>query len=306
MRLDAPRGGRRPGGLGGAPGRGPRARAAALRPGHARGPAVARARRSSRCTTRRAGAARSPAALARTPARPGAEHAKGLEQALSGERAPVATVPSPALNTALASGGPAFFATRCAPRRRLWPLTPHAVTDLRDPDLLQPLGSIMAGEGQHLVVLRAELGVRAAHAGVRDRPRRPRLASSHGLLLGSRPARAHRDPRGRADRARPERLPDAARSVGRGMREFRESLSGMTTTRGRPVRRARDDHEDEAEDELRRAGASHEPSPSPSDADDEPAARAAPPLRDRAPRYQKDAESSSPRAPRSAWCRRPS
>ena len=29
-----------------------------------------------------------------------------------------------------------------------------AVTNLRDPELLQPLGSIMGGEGQHLVVLR--------------------------------------------------------------------------------------------------------------------------------------------------------
>ena len=37
----------------------------------------------------------------------------------------------------------------------------------------------------------------------------------------------------------PQRLPDVARSVGRGMREFRTALSGAT----------RDDEEDEAEDE---------------------------------------------------------
>ena len=34
-----------------------------------------------------------------------------------------------------------------------------ALAQLRDPDLLQPLGAIMAGEGQHLVALRRELGV---------------------------------------------------------------------------------------------------------------------------------------------------
>jgi len=37
----------------------------------------------------------------------------------------------------------------------------------------------------------------------------------------------------------PSRLPDAARSVGRGMREFRESLSGLG-----------DDHEEDPYDEL--------------------------------------------------------
>ena len=100
-----------------------------------------------------------PAALAKRLRDQEAEHAKGLEQALSGERAPVATVPSPALNRALASGGPAF--TRYALRAEEEAVAAYAaaVTDLRDPDLLQPLGSIMAGEGQHLVALRAELGV---------------------------------------------------------------------------------------------------------------------------------------------------
>lgn len=38
----------------------------------------------------------------------------------------------------------------------------------------------------------------------------------------------------------PKRLPEAGRSIGRGMREFRESLSG-----------GKDDDEDEDEDELK-------------------------------------------------------
>ena len=37
------------------------------------------------------------------------EHAKGLEQVLTGRRAPVATVPSPALIRALAAGDDAFL-----------------------------------------------------------------------------------------------------------------------------------------------------------------------------------------------------
>jgi Ferritin-like domain len=88
------------------------------------------------------------------------EHAKGLEQALSGKRAPVATVPSPALNRALASGSDAFLRYALRAEEDAVRAYAAAVTDFRDPELLQPLGSIMAGEGQHLVALRSELGVK--------------------------------------------------------------------------------------------------------------------------------------------------
>jgi len=88
------------------------------------------------------------------------EHAKGLEQALSGKRAPVATVPSPALNRALASGSAAFLRYALHAEEDAVRAYAAAVTDLSDPDLLQPLGSIMGGEGQHLVALRSELGLK--------------------------------------------------------------------------------------------------------------------------------------------------
>jgi hypothetical protein len=88
------------------------------------------------------------------------EHAKGLEQVLTGRRAPVATVPSPALNRALAAGDDAFLHYALAAEEKAVRAYANAVTDLGDPDLLQPLGSIMASEGQHLVALRAEAGER--------------------------------------------------------------------------------------------------------------------------------------------------
>ncbi|MBN1529523.1 MAG: ferritin-like domain-containing protein [Thermoleophilaceae bacterium] len=88
------------------------------------------------------------------------EHAKGLEQVLTGRRAPVATVPSPALNRALAAGGDAFAAYALRAEEEAVRAYANAVTGLKDPELLQPLGSIMAAEGQHLVALRAELGAR--------------------------------------------------------------------------------------------------------------------------------------------------
>ena len=88
------------------------------------------------------------------------EHAAGLEEALSGgARAPVATVPSPALNRALAGGGATFLRYALALESEAVAAYAAAVTDLRDPELLQPLGAIMAGEGQHLVALRRELGL---------------------------------------------------------------------------------------------------------------------------------------------------
>jgi hypothetical protein len=87
-------------------------------------------------------------------------HAEGLEEALSGgARAPVATVPSPALSLALERGGRAFLRFALAQETAAVAAYADAVTRLADRDLLQPLGSIMAAEGQHLVALRSELGV---------------------------------------------------------------------------------------------------------------------------------------------------
>jgi hypothetical protein len=88
------------------------------------------------------------------------EHAEGLEEALSGgARAPLATVPSPELNRALARGGATFV--RYALRLESDAVNAYAaaVAQLRDPDLIQPLGAIMGSEGQHLVALRRELGI---------------------------------------------------------------------------------------------------------------------------------------------------
>jgi sec-independent protein translocase protein TatA len=50
----------------------------------------------------------------------------------------------------------------------------------------------------------------------------------------------------------PSRLPDAARSVGRGMREFRESLSGFNDE---PEDEPYDELEDDSEDEAVEPGA---------------------------------------------------
>jgi hypothetical protein len=87
-------------------------------------------------------------------------HAEGLEEALSGSgRAPVATVPSPELNVALARGGRAFLRYALAQEELAVAAYADALTRLTDPNLFQPLGSIMAAEGQHLVALRIELGV---------------------------------------------------------------------------------------------------------------------------------------------------
>ena len=88
------------------------------------------------------------------------EHAEGLEQALTGKRAPVATVPSAALSRALASGAAAFLRYALRAEEDAVRAYAAAATGLRDPELLQPLGSIMAAEGQHLVALRSELGVK--------------------------------------------------------------------------------------------------------------------------------------------------
>jgi hypothetical protein len=87
------------------------------------------------------------------------EHAAGLERALgAGPRAPVAGVPPPELARALASGGHAFLRYAAGLESAAVAAYSDAVTSLRDDSLLQPLGSIMASEGQHLVALRRELG----------------------------------------------------------------------------------------------------------------------------------------------------
>ena len=88
------------------------------------------------------------------------EHADGLQEALSGgPRTPVASVPSPELTRALARGGTTFLRYALALESEVVAAYADAVSQLRDPDLLQPLGAIMAGEGQHLVALRRELGI---------------------------------------------------------------------------------------------------------------------------------------------------
>jgi rubrerythrin len=89
------------------------------------------------------------------------EHAEGLERALSGDRrAPAARVPSPATAMALAAGGEEFLRHALRLESEAVAAYVAAVTRLRDPDLLQPLGSIMAAEAQHRVLLRGELGAR--------------------------------------------------------------------------------------------------------------------------------------------------
>jgi hypothetical protein len=89
------------------------------------------------------------------------EHAAGLERALGGgPRAPVASVPPPELARALAGGGRAFLRYALGLESEAVAAYSDAVTTLRDDALLQPLGSIMASEGQHLVSLRRELGTR--------------------------------------------------------------------------------------------------------------------------------------------------
>jgi Ferritin-like domain len=97
------------------------------------------------------------------------EHAQGLERTLAGgDRAPVATVPSPVLARALQGGERPFLRYALGLESRAVAAYADAVTNLRDATLLQPLGSIMAGEGQHLVLLRRALGVRPASVALED------------------------------------------------------------------------------------------------------------------------------------------
>ena len=61
----------------------------------------------------------------------------------------------------------------------------------------------------------------------------------------------------------PSRLPDAARSVGKGMREFRESLAGITDGPDEdPYDELEDDYEDEAVEPARTIRTKTTPNPS--------------------------------------------
>jgi hypothetical protein len=98
------------------------------------------------------------------------EHARGLERVLADrDRRPVATVPRPGLGPALAAGERAFARHALTLESEAVAAYLDAFATLRDTSLLQPLGSIVACEGQHLVALRrvagAELLPRAFEAG---------------------------------------------------------------------------------------------------------------------------------------------
>ena len=100
------------------------------------------------------------AGLARHLGRQEREHAEGLERTLAGRpRNPVASVAPPELNRALAGGRRPFLRYATALEEAAVAAYADAVTALRDEKLLQPLGSIMASQGQHLVLLRRELGI---------------------------------------------------------------------------------------------------------------------------------------------------
>jgi hypothetical protein len=87
------------------------------------------------------------------------EHARGLERLLAGgERRPLATVPRPGLSAALAGGEQAFASYALALESEAVGAYVDALATLRDRTLLQPLGSIMTCEGQHLVALRRVAG----------------------------------------------------------------------------------------------------------------------------------------------------
>ena len=88
-------------------------------------------------------------------------HARAIEEALAGagRRNPRASVPPPELGAALRS--------RDSFGRFAIDLEAHAVgvyaeaaASIRDPDLRQPLGSVLACEAAHVVELRDALGVR--------------------------------------------------------------------------------------------------------------------------------------------------
>jgi hypothetical protein len=87
------------------------------------------------------------------------EHARGLERVLEeGDRRPLATVPRPGLGAAIAGGERAFARYALALESEAVAAYVDALATLRDTSLLQPLGSIVTCEGQHLVALRRVAG----------------------------------------------------------------------------------------------------------------------------------------------------
>ena len=114
-----------------------------------------------------------------------------------------------------------------------------AAAEIRRPGLRRPLGSIMACEAAHEVALRAAAGAAApgGHGRTRVASMGMGFITAPGplellvilvvalLVLG------------------PKRLPEAARSVGRGMRELKDSLAGVND----------DDDEDERDHERERS-----------------------------------------------------
>jgi hypothetical protein len=87
------------------------------------------------------------------------EHVRGVELALEtlGRRRPRASVPAPADARALA-GRESFARFALGLEGKLRLAYVDTLSELRAPELLQPLGSIMACGAQHEVALRHELG----------------------------------------------------------------------------------------------------------------------------------------------------
>jgi hypothetical protein len=88
------------------------------------------------------------------------QHADGLERVLKKQArsGALATVPSPEVNRALAGGRKGFLRFALEGESDAVAAYADVVTDLRDPALLQPLGSVMTSHAQHLVLLRKALG----------------------------------------------------------------------------------------------------------------------------------------------------
>jgi hypothetical protein len=91
-------------------------------------------------------------------------HAEGLVRALEGLGRPAPRDPGrpadvPGLTRALAAGRRAAARFALGLERRLLVGYLDAQRELRDPDLLLPLASIATSEGQHLALLRGELGL---------------------------------------------------------------------------------------------------------------------------------------------------
>ena len=152
------------------------------------------------------------------------EHVHALEQALAGagRRNPRAMVPSPELGAVLRDRD-AFVLFALDLEEEAVGAYAQSAAEIRNPRLRQPLGSIMACEAAHAVVLREARRAHARRLGERLRvdysERGMGFISTPGplelmvilvialIVLG------------------PQKLPEAARSVGRGMRELKESLT---------------------------------------------------------------------------------